>query len=53
MLTPEKYAQLRMEWDQMQELESNEGQGNAEVEESLFDNDPDDLLKAMNEAKQE
>ncbi|KAF8078351.1 hypothetical protein FPV67DRAFT_1663103 [Lyophyllum atratum] len=52
VLTAEEYARLRSEWDDIQELETNEGQGDAEVEESLFEGE-DDLLDAMNQAERE
>ncbi|KAF5382655.1 hypothetical protein D9615_003032 [Tricholomella constricta] len=52
-LTPHAYTRLQSEWSDMQELEPEEGRGDAEVEESVFEKDDDDLLNAMNRAEQE
>ncbi|KAG6835865.1 hypothetical protein H0H93_013809 [Arthromyces matolae] len=52
-LSPTEYAQLRSEWENVKDLRNEEGNGNANVEESVFDDDFDDLLAAMNEAERE
>ncbi|RDB23206.1 Werner syndrome ATP-dependent helicase [Hypsizygus marmoreus] len=54
VLTADEYTRLQSEWNDAQELETNEGRGDAEVEESLLENEnDDDLLNAMRQAEQE
>ncbi|KAG6818808.1 hypothetical protein H0H93_001463 [Arthromyces matolae] len=53
-ISEDEYTQLKSEWETVQELDCNEGSGDADVDESLFDDeDFDDLLTAMNKAESE